>query len=278
MSRLVQRALSAIEMAVMDTIRDARRRLVRRGGRRIIKMVANLMTRQSLVADCPVHDSRDFPFVAEIEADWQKIQAELEGLLKNRAHLPAFHEISPEQQYISRGDKWKVFILYGFGVPSERNCARCPETARLLRRVPRLQSAWFSILAPHYHIPKHRGVTKSLLRAHLGLVIPDQRDKCVMRVADRLVGWEPGKCLLFDDFYHHEVWNDTDQERVVLIFDFERPMRFPGRMVNAVLLWGIKRSAFFKDAQRNLKTWDERLEQAVGRAEEMVDHPAEAVE
>src|SRR5262249_47856434 len=92
-------------------------------------------------------------------------RAELENLLRHRDHLPAFHEISPEQQYISRGDKWKVFILYGFGVPSERNCARCPETARLLRRVPRLQSAWFSILAPHYHIPKHRGVTKGLFYA-----------------------------------------------------------------------------------------------------------------
>lgn len=234
------------------------------------------MTQQSLLADRPVHDPKDFPFVAEIEADWQRVRAELDDLLKHRARLPSFHEISPDQQYISRGDKWKVFILYGFGVPSQRNCARCPETARLLRRVPKLQSAWFSILAPRYHIPEHRGVTKSLLRVHLGLLIPDQRDKCVMRVADRLVQWEPGKCLVFDDFYHHEVWNDTDQERVVLIFDFERPMRWLGRMTNAVLMWGIKRSAYFKDAQRNLKSWDERLEEAVKRAEETVDQAAEA--
>ena len=262
-------------MADKHTLRAVRRRLVRRLGRRIIKAVANLMTRQSLIADRPVHDPSDFPFVAQIEADWQAIRTELEDLLKRRDNLPAFHEISPDQQYISRGDKWKVFILYGFGVPSERNCARCPETARLLRQVPRLQSAWFSILAPHYHIPEHRGVTKSLLRVHLGLMIPDQRNKCVMRVADNLVRWEPGKCLVFDDFYHHEVWNDTDQERVVLIFDFERPMRWLGRMVNALLMWGIKQSAYFKDAQRNLKTWDERLERAAERAEAMMDEPEE---
>jgi len=141
--------------------------------------------------------------------------------------------------------------------------------------VPRLQSAWFSILAPRYHIPEHRGVTKSLLRVHLGLKIPDQRDKCVMRVADHLVGWEPGKCLVFDDFYHHEVWNDTDQERVVLIFDFERPMRWLGRTVNVLLMWGIKQTAYFKDAQRNLRTWDERLERAAERAEAMMDEPEE---
>jgi beta-hydroxylase len=167
-----------------------------------------------------------------------------------------------------------VFILFGFGVPSERNCARCPETARLLRSVPRLQSAWFSILAPRYHIPEHRGVTKSLLRTHLGLIIPKERDKCTMRVGDQIVRWEPGKCVVFDDFYRHEVWNDTDEERVVLIFDFERPMRPLGRMINAVLMWGIKRTAYFKDAKRNQKNWDDRLESAVQTADKMLDETA----
>ena len=258
-------------MAATETLKQTRRRLVKRTGRRLIKRAADLMVRQSLVADRPVHDARDFPFVATIEADWRKIRAELDELLKHRASLPSFHEISPDQQYISHGDHWKVFILFGFGVPSERNCARCPETARLLRSVPRLQSAWFSILAPRYHIPEHRGVTKSLLRTHLGLIIPQERDKCTMRVGGETVRWEPGKCVVFDDFYRHEVWNDTDEQRVVLIFDFERPMRPLGRRVNAVLMWGIKRTAYFKDAKRNQKNWDERLESAVQTADKMMD-------
>ena len=257
-----------------QTLKQTRRQLVRRTGRRIVKRVAHLMTRQSLVADRPVHDTQEFPFIAVIEADWCKIRVELDELLKHRARLPSFHEISPDQQYISHGDHWKVFILYGFGVPSERNCNRCPETARLLRSVPGLQSAWFSILSPRYHIPKHRGVTKSLLRAHLGLVIPKERDRCTMRVGDRMVHWEPGKCVVFDDFFRHEVWNDTDEERVVLIFDFERPMRLLGRMVNRFLMWGIKRTAYFQDAERNLRTWDERLEAAVETADNMRDDAA----
>src|SRR5262249_5847061 len=261
-------------MSDTNAFRVVRRRLVRRWGRRFIKAVANLMTRQSLIADHPVHDPRAFPFFTQIEADWQAIRTELEDLLKRRDSLPAFHEISPDQQYISRGDKWKVFILYGFGVPSERNCSRCPETARLLRSVPGLQSAWFSILSPRYHIAEHRGITKSLLRAHLGLVIPKERDRCTMRVGDRMVHWEPGKCVVFDDFFRHEVWNDTDEERVVLIFDFERPMRLLGRMVNRFLMWGIKRTAYFQDAERNLRTWDERLEAAVETADNMLDEPA----
>jgi ornithine lipid ester-linked acyl 2-hydroxylase len=258
-------------MSLIETYRQARRRFVKQNGRRVIKLAADFVARQGLVEDRPVHDAGAFPFLAPIEANWTKIRAELDGLLKDRTRLPAFHQISPDQQYISKGDHWKVFILFGFGVPSERNCARCPETAQLLRSVPGLQSAWFSILAPRYHIPRHRGVTKSVLRAHLGLIIPAQRDRCTMQVDDCTVGWEPGKCLVFDDFYPHEVWNETNEERVVLIFDFERPMRRPGRMANAVLMWGIKRTAYFKDAQRNLKNWDERLEAAVETADKMLD-------
>jgi hypothetical protein len=48
-------------------------------------------------------------------------------------------------------------------------------------------------------------------------------------------------------------------------------MRLLGRLVNAVLLWGIKRTAYFRDAQRNLESWDERLESAVVTADKMMD-------
>lgn len=261
-------------MSSAGTLRSTRRSAVNRLGWRISKLILSFVSRQSLVEDRPVYDSGAFPFLAAIEANWTTILAELEPLLKLRASLPPFHAISPDQQYISTGEGWKVFILYGFGTPSLRNCARCPETARLLRAsVPGLRSAWFSILAPRYHIPSHRGITKTVLRVHLGLVVPRERERCVMRVDDQLVGWQAGKCLVFDDFYRHEVWNETDEERVVLIFDFDRPMRPMGRWVNALLMWAIKRTAYFKTAERNLKSWDERLESAVQTADRMLERP-----
>lgn len=33
----------------------------------------------------------------------------------------------------------------------------------------------------------------------------------------------PGKCLVFDDCYEHEVWNKTEGERVLLLFDLWHP-------------------------------------------------------
>jgi hypothetical protein len=44
-------------MAVTETLLQKRRRIVKRAGRRFIKRIADLMARQSPVADRPVHDT-----------------------------------------------------------------------------------------------------------------------------------------------------------------------------------------------------------------------------
>ena len=251
--------------------KSRRRRLVKRYGKLSVRRLADFMGRQSLVGDAPVLDTALFPFVRLLEENWRTIRADLERVLKDRAELPAFHDISPDQMKISRGKGWKTFILYGFGHRSERNCARCPETARLLSQVPGLQTAFFSILEPRYHIPEHRGVTKGILRCHLGLVVPKQRENCTMRVGGQTYAWEEGKCLVFDDTYKHEVTNATDEDRVVLLFDFDRPMRPVGRLVSRAVIWAIKRSAFYRDAEQNQKDWEARIEAAVRKADTMLD-------
>ena len=251
-----------------------KKRLGRRAGRWLLKRLADFQARRSLVGNEPVLDKGAFPFLAPIEREWPAIRAELDSVLAERDRLPAFHEISPDQYRISHGDRWKVFILYGFGESNPKNCARCPDTTRLLQAVPGLQSAWFSILAPRYHIPRHRGVTKGVLRVHLGLKVPVRREDCTMEVDRTRVAWEEGKSFVFDDFYEHEVWNNTDEERAILLFDFVRPMTLPGRLVNSFLLWGVKQSAYYKDARRNLDSWDRRFETAVQRAEGILDEPA----
>ena len=251
-----------------------KKKLGRRAGRWLLKALADFQARQSLVGDMPVFDTAPFPFLAPFERDWRVIRAEFDPILAERERLPSFHDISPDQYRISLVDQWKVFVLYGFGMPSPKNCARCPHTTRLLESVPGLQSAWFSILSPRYHIPWHRGPTKGLLKAHLGLKVPARRQDCTMQVGDRMLNWEQGKCVVFDDFYPHEVWNNTDEERVVLLFEFIRPMRLPGQWIHRFLMWGIKQSAFSKDATQNMQDWDRRFEAAVTRAESMHDDPA----
>jgi len=54
------------------------------------------------------------------------------------------------------------------------------------------------------------------------------------------------------------VWNDTDEQRVVLFFDVDRPLRPLGRLVNTLLLAGIRRSPYVRDARKNMLAWEER--------------------
>ena len=241
-----------------DRLRQYRRRQIKTLGRFLIHALSRLMARQSLIGDTPVFASSVFPWTAELETDWYKIRTELEAILTTRDQLPSFHELSPDQKRISKGDHWKTFVFYVFGDRIDSNCARCPDTARLLERVPHLRNAWFSILSPRYHIPPHQGPTNGVIRLHLGLIIPKDRDRCWIRVDKEYLHWDEGKCIVFDDFFEHEVRNNTDEQRVVLFFDVDRPMRPVGRLVNKWLIAAIKRSAYVQDAHKNLQAWERR--------------------
>jgi aspartyl/asparaginyl beta-hydroxylase (cupin superfamily) len=224
------------------------------------------MARASLVPGVPVFDRVQFPWVESLESGAPAIRRELDGLLEYREHLPGLREIQPDQMKIDDDGRWKAFVLWGYGHRSVRGCERCPETAAVLGRIPHLESAWFSILAPGKHIPRHSGVTKGVIRCHLGLKVPRGGGRCEMRVADETVRWEEGRCVLFDDSYKHEVWNDTDEERVVLILDVRRPMRFAGRAAYAVLVALLRWSPFVRDARRNQEAWEERAEKVLPAA------------
>jgi ornithine lipid ester-linked acyl 2-hydroxylase len=239
-----------------------RRKYLRRYGKRILRAIDRYFARQSLVPNDPILNAALFPWATEIESNWQAIRAELETILQHRDQLPVFQDISPDQYGISPDDKWRIFAFYGFSYRSEYNCRLCPQTARLLDRVPGIENAFFSILAPSKTIPSHRGVTKGLIRCHLGLRVPPEPERCFMDVGDVRCKWQEGRVLIFDDTYPHAVSNETDQERVVLLFDFWRPLSVRGRVVRRVMFWVFRRTAYVRDALRNEMRWEQRYRDA----------------
>jgi beta-hydroxylase len=252
----------------MAGVRSRRRHMVKRLGKRLFRAVNGFLARQSTIPDAPVFDPALFGWANGFEANWKAIRKELDAMLEFRESLPRFQDLSPDQAKISPDDNWRTLVLYGFGDRSEFVCRLCPETNRLLQGVPGLQTAFFSILAPGKHVPRHRGVTKGLVRCHLGLKIPDQAAKCRMDIDGVNCVWEEGKTLFFDDTFRHEVWNETDQERAVLLFDFERPMTRRGRVATSVLLRLLRMSAYFKVARRNQQAWEQEY------AECLAPHPS----
>ncbi len=63
-----------------------------------------------------------------------------------------------------------------------------------------------------------------------------------------MVHWEEGRCVLFDDTYRHEVWNDTNGVRVVLLIDVPRPFPQPLAWVNKAVLCVVRLTPFVTDA------------------------------
>ncbi|WP_119459915.1 aspartyl/asparaginyl beta-hydroxylase domain-containing protein [Rhodospirillaceae bacterium SYSU D60014] len=220
--------------------------------------IDRLLSRYSRVGDPPVFDTALFPWAATLEANWEVIRAEADRILQARGAAPPLRRISPDHHRITTDDNWRAFFLWGYGVRSANNCRRCPETARLVEAIPGLQTALFSILLPGTHIPRHTGVTKAILTCHLGLRIPKNRERCRIRVAERDYNWREGELFVFDDIYDHEVWNDTEEERVVLIIHVKRPLRFPGSLVRDGLLTAIRKSPFIQDARRAIEQWESK--------------------
>jgi aspartyl/asparaginyl beta-hydroxylase (cupin superfamily) len=231
-----------------------------RVGKRMRHRISAVIARSSKVGNDPVLDTRLFPWIAELEKRTPEIRAEVDRLLALQDGIPPLADISPDHRRIAPPDQWKSFFLHGYGYSQEENLRRCPKTAEAVKNVPGLNSAFFSILTPGAHIPRHRGVTKAILTAHLGLVVPKKREDCRMQVADEMLTWEEGRILVFDDTYFHEVWNDTDESRVILLIQFRRPTGWLGRKVGDLFLGAVRRSRFVQDARSSLGDWEKAMQ------------------
>jgi Aspartyl/Asparaginyl beta-hydroxylase len=129
-----------------------------------------------------------------------------------------------EAESIRRTGRWSVIFLHEMGRPNDEVLARCPVTRDVLARhravTTRGGLAYFSCLDPHTRVAPHQGPTNMRLRCHLGLEVPDE---CGIRVGGVVRGWTDGECIVFDDSFSHEAWNDSDRRRVVLIVDVWHP-------------------------------------------------------
>jgi ornithine lipid ester-linked acyl 2-hydroxylase len=192
-----------------------------------------------------------FPWTAVLERGFDDIRAELDTVLASGSAIPSFQQVLPSQRSLTSDDRWRTFMLYGYGHRIDSNCRRCPRTDALLQRIPGMRTAFFSILSPGKHIPPHRGFYNGVLRYHLGLIVPDDWRSCWIRVGDEVHRWREGEGVVFDDTHEHEVRNDTDQQRVVLFVDFLRPLPFPASTFNSLVVKAISQLPEIRRAARS---------------------------
>lgn len=243
---------------------DEPRNLLDRLGRGAMDALERFVAARSLHPDTPVYDNALFPWVPQLEAAWRDVRVELDRVMTQRAAIPAFQDILKEVSLIQSDNQWQTFFLTGIGMDCRANAAHCPATMRLLRTIPNVKTAFFSILAPGKHIPAHRGAYNGLLRLHLGLQVPEPNERCRVRIGDRIHQWHEGEVLIFDDTFDHEVWNDTDGYRVVLFVDFSRPLRAPWHWFNERFLNMGVLAPFLREANEKQRRWEQRFFEDAG--------------
>jgi beta-hydroxylase len=169
----------------------------------------------------PVLYSREeCPWLTEVERHWPTIRQEFDEYHYGRgaALTPSY---VPDNVEI-RGWRSINFVTYAHWY--RRNCERFPKTVAILRAIPHLTSAFVNLLEPHSALPVHNGDTNTTYRCHLGLIIPAGGvERCGLQVAGERTGWREGAAFAFNEAFDHFVWNDTDQDRVVLVFDVLKP-------------------------------------------------------
>lgn len=184
----------------------------------------------------PFYDRSLFPWAAGLESKTALIREELRAALthENKDFSPyiALRPGQPQDQWrdLNHSSRWSHYSLWRNGQPDAVHLARCPETAKALQAVDMADigglcpNAMFSALAPHTEIPPHTGETNARLVVHLPLIVPE---KCTYRVGFEHRTWKEGELLIFDDTIEHTARNDSDQLRVVLIFDVWNPLLAP---------------------------------------------------
>ena len=178
-------------------------------------------------------DRKDFPWLPQVEQATDDIRAELLGLLQDaRGEFVPYLRHAPDEPLnqwkdLNQSRRWSALFLFKDGTRQEATIARCPRTVAALEAAPvvriphRGPTSFFSLLEPKTRIPPHSGTTNIRLTVHIPLIVPPG---CGFRVGTQVREWVPGTALIFDDTIEHEAWNDSDEDRVILIFDIWNPL------------------------------------------------------
>ncbi len=177
-------------------------------------------------------ETDNLPWAGIIADNFTAMHNEALGLLADRQLFDPYVKRTVERPQgdvhgLLEKDDWSTLHLLEKGEPVPERIARVPtsfavldENVPLCRIANRAPTMMYSLLKPKAHIPPHTGMLNVRFVCHLPLVVPPD---CGIRVGTQTRTWKPGEVMIFDDTVEHEAWNDSAQNRLVLIFDVWRP-------------------------------------------------------
>jgi len=184
-------------------------------------------------------DPREFSWVNELESATKDIQGELLEILTGKEAFSPYVTVEDTRPQsdphgMLNNNEWSAFYLWKDGEIVSENAALCPKTMAALEKIPsahiegRSPNILFSKLKPNSKIPPHFGQINTRFICHLPLIIPEG---CGFRVGNETREWQEGEVWIFDDTIEHEAWNNSDQDRYILLFEVWRPEITPTEQV-----------------------------------------------
>lgn len=178
----------------------------------------------SSVPNTPYIDVAQFPQLQALKDHWQEIRAEAVALFGDG-------KIKPSAQYNDAGFNsffktgWGRFYLKWYDEPQPSALEFCPYTTQLVRDIPGVKAVLFASLPPGARLPRHRDPYSGSLRFHMGLITPND-PACFIDVDGERYHWRDGEAVMFDETFIHYAENATEQNRIILFADIERPMKY----------------------------------------------------
>ncbi len=173
-----------------------------------------------------------FPWMEQLEAAFTDVREEMMAVLNQPANFSPY--LVSDADVVQFNDAsnvdnedWGAYFFYEKGLLNEAHAASCPKTVALLNDMPlpkvpgSTPHALYSRLAGQTRIPPHHGLINTRLICHLPLLVPENCGG--LRCGNQVELWQEGRAYVFDDSIEHEAWNDSEQDRVVLLFDIWRP-------------------------------------------------------
>lgn len=192
-----------------------------------------------------------------ITQQFTDIKQEFDSILREAGELPRYHDIDPGESPISNATekRWNVFMIYLLGYYSNEASRFCPVIMQLIPKIPNVIQVFFSILEPGKSIPLHEGPYLGYLRYHLGIEIPKDNPPHIV-VHGQPYTWKEGEAVLFDDSRPHEVRNNSQSLRAVLIIDVLRPMPWLPHKINQLMTKVIARYTYGRNVIKRLSNYN----------------------
>lgn len=161
--------------------------------------------------------------------------------LVERRSIPKYGTFDPVRA-AQVSEDWRLYYAYMFGKSNELARKDVPALLDFAESTPGVVNAMISILEPGVPLPAHKDPYAGIMRYHLGVRVPKENPP-VIRLDQDYHRWKEGEGAVLDVSLEHEVTNDSNESRIIVIIDFRRPMGMFADLLNRYCLHKKKKWA-----------------------------------